>query len=191
MIPRLIHLLITSVKFTSIRFANSLTLINSVNCSLLPSSLSPAASAASSRFALRYFAFKLLPRPPAPASLPVFPYFFLYFFFVDFFVFSCRSVISSASYARSSSSTASGSTGPSSATTRSAAWSTTTIISLESFISSIFIFYRIFSFDFFLLDRDTFAFCFSSCFGRVSFSTGNRFFQGSLVLLICLLLYFQ
>src|SRR6187399_2213916 len=73
MMPRPIHLLITSVKFTSIRLASSLTLMNSVNCSLLPSSLSPAASAASSRLALRYFAFKLLPLPPAPASLPCLP----------------------------------------------------------------------------------------------------------------------
>ena len=68
MIPRFIHFPITSAKLTSIKFANSLTVTNSVTCSLLSSVISPIASAASSRLALRYFAFKLLPFPPAPAS---------------------------------------------------------------------------------------------------------------------------
>ena len=42
MMPRLIHLLITSAKLTSIRLASSLTEINSVTCNLLPSVASPS-----------------------------------------------------------------------------------------------------------------------------------------------------
>ena len=69
MMPSPIHLLITSAKLTSIRLANSLTLMNSVTCSLLSSTISPCASAASCLFSRRIFAFRLLPLPPAPASL--------------------------------------------------------------------------------------------------------------------------
>ena len=69
MIPRPIHLLITSAKLTSIRLASSLTLINSVTCNLLSSPVSPCASASSCLFSRRIFAFRFLPRPPPPASL--------------------------------------------------------------------------------------------------------------------------
>ena len=67
-IPRFIHLEITSAILASISDASSLTLMNSVTCSF-SSICSPMESAISSRFARRYFAFRLLPRPVCPASL--------------------------------------------------------------------------------------------------------------------------
>ena len=68
--PRFIHLAITSAKLTSIKLASSLTVTNSVTCSLLLSVDSPSkASAASSLLARRYFAFRLFPRPPVPVNL--------------------------------------------------------------------------------------------------------------------------
>jgi hypothetical protein len=49
-------------------------------------------SAASSRLARRYFAFRLLPRPPVPASLACVSRIFSFCFLIDFFVFAlCRS----------------------------------------------------------------------------------------------------
>ncbi|MNL47600.1 hypothetical protein D3C87_1703960 [compost metagenome] len=71
-IPRLIHLLMTSVKLTSSRLASSLTEINSVTwITLLSLSASAAArfSAISSRLLRRYLALRFLPLPPPPASL--------------------------------------------------------------------------------------------------------------------------
>ena len=69
MMPRLIHLLITSAKLTSIKPASSLTEMNSVTCNLFPSTpAAPCCSAISSRLAFRYFAFRLFPLPPEPAS---------------------------------------------------------------------------------------------------------------------------
>ena len=69
MIPKLIHLLITSAKLTSIKLANSLTLINSVNCNLLSTASSPMASAISCFFSRRSLAFTLFPLPAPPVSL--------------------------------------------------------------------------------------------------------------------------
>ena len=70
-IPSPIHLPITSAKLTSIRLASSLTVTNSVTCSLLSSIPSaPRCSAASSLRAL--LSLDLAPLPPpreAPANL--------------------------------------------------------------------------------------------------------------------------
>ena len=68
MIPKPIHLPITSAKLTSIRLANSLTLINSVTINLLSSPPS-ILSAISSLLAFLCLAFMLFPRLEPPESL--------------------------------------------------------------------------------------------------------------------------
>ena len=70
-IPRLIHLLITSAKLTFSKFASSLTEINSVTCITLSCSAFSAVarfSAISSRLLRRYLAFRFLLRVD-PVSL--------------------------------------------------------------------------------------------------------------------------